>query len=148
MSPVFASSIAIARVAIVNSSGLQAIEFGVPLIFPVADLLQYVAHFEVREVLCLLVADLRRNAQAERSAVLAGQRLAVHFVTEQGLRVQGSGHIERLVIVIRTFDSHEACGWVRADHLEEVGETHPPESANHIPSFHTHMQSLLCYEMY
>src|SRR5881394_3353210 len=54
-SPVFTSSIAIARVAIVSSSGLQAIEFGVALIFPVADSLQYMAHFQVREVLCLLV---------------------------------------------------------------------------------------------
>src|ERR1700756_910684 len=63
-SPVFPSSIAIARVTIVNSSGLKAVEFGVPLIFPVADSLQYMAHFNVSEVLRLLVADLSGNVQA------------------------------------------------------------------------------------
>src|ERR1700724_2285498 len=120
------SSIAIARVAIVNSSGLQAIEFRVPLILPVADLLQYMAYFEVREVLCLLVANLGRDAQAQRSAMFAGQRLAVHFVTEQRLRVHGGGHVERLVIVIRTFDGDETGGRVGADCLEEVGEAHTP----------------------
>src|ERR1700693_1969758 len=57
-SPVFTSSIAIAPVAIVNSLGLQAIEFGVPLIFPIADFPEHMAHFEIREVLCLLVANL------------------------------------------------------------------------------------------
>src|SRR6266496_1847398 len=62
-SPVFTSSIAIARVAMVNSSGLQAIEFGVPLVFPIADFFQYMAHFKIRDVLCLLVADLGGDAQ-------------------------------------------------------------------------------------
>src|SRR4029077_4055338 len=107
MSPVFASSIAIARVAIVVSLPLEPVELGVPLILPVADLPQHMAYFEIREVLCLFVANLGRNAQAQRSTMLAGQRLAVHFVTEQRLRVHGGGHVERLVIVIRTFDGHE-----------------------------------------
>src|SRR5262252_1503841 len=142
-SPVFTSSIAIARVAIVCSSGLQAIEFGVPLILPVADSLQYMAHFEVREVLCLLIADLGRNTETEWSAVLAAERLAIHFVTQQRLRVQGGSHVEGLVIVIRTFDAHEACGWVSANHLEEVGEEHATEVANHVPPFDAHMARVL-----
>src|SRR5579864_4072467 len=142
-SPVFTSSIAIARVAMVISSELQAVEFGVALILPVADLLKYMGHFEVREVLCLLVANLGRDAQAQRSAMLAGQWLAVHFVAEQRLRVHGGGHVERLVIVIRTFDGHETRGRVGADRLEEVGEAHAHEPANHIPSFHTYMPRVL-----
>src|SRR5713101_7377962 len=77
-SPVFTSSIAIARVAMVISSELQTIEFGVALVFPVADLLQYMAHLEVGEVLRLLVANLGGDGQAQRSAVFAGQRPAVH----------------------------------------------------------------------
>src|SRR6267154_4136183 len=142
-SPVFTSSIAIALVAIVNSSGLQAIEFGVPLIFPIPDLLQYMAHFEVRDVLCLLVADLGGDAQTQRSAMLAGQRLAVHFVTEQRLRVHGGSHVERLVIVVRAFDAHEARGRVGANRLEEVGEPHTPEVPNHVPPFHADMPRVL-----
>src|SRR5437870_10053491 len=119
-SPVRTSSIAVARVAIVISSQLQAIEFGVPLIFPIADLLQYMAHFKVGEVLCLLVADLGGNAQPERSAVFAGQRLAVHFVTEQRLRVHGGGDVNRLVIVISAFDASEARGRIGPNRLEKV----------------------------
>src|SRR5258708_20783217 len=142
-SPVFTSSIAIALVAIVNSSGLQAIEFGVPLIFPIADLLHYMAHFEVRDLLCLLVAVLGRDAQTQRSAVLAGQRLAVHFVTEQRLRVHRGSHVERLVIVVRAFDAHEARVRVGANRLEEVGEAHTTEVANHVPPFHADMPRVL-----
>src|SRR5712692_7654634 len=142
-SPVFTSSIAIARVPIVNSWGLQAIEFGVPLIFPIADLLHYTAHFKVRDVLCLLVADLGGDAQTERSAVFAGQRLAVHFVTEQRLRVHGGGDVNRLVIVIRAFDADEAGGRVGANHPEEVRETYTTEAPNHIPSFDADMASVL-----
>src|ERR1700737_665913 len=86
-SPVFASSIAIARVAMVASSELQAVEFGVALVLPVADLLQYVANLEVGKVLGLFVADLGWNAEAQRSPVLPSQRLVVHLVAKQGLRM-------------------------------------------------------------
>src|SRR5439155_23586922 len=79
-SPVRTSAIAVARVAIVISSQLQAIECGVPLIFPIADLLQHMAHFKVGEVLCLLVADLGGNAPPEPAAVFARELRAVHFV--------------------------------------------------------------------
>src|SRR6266853_2307885 len=144
-SPVFTSSIAIAieLVAIVNSSGLQDIEFGVPLIFPIAGLLQYMTHFEAHDVLCLLVADLGGDAQTQRSAMLAGQRLAVHFVTEQRLRVHGGSHVERLIIVVRAFDAHEARVRVGANRLEEVGEAHTTEVANHVPPFHADMPRVL-----
>ncbi len=103
-----------------HRSALQTIEFRVALIFPVARPFQYMAHFEVGEILCLLVANLRGNAQTQRSAVFVRQRLAVHFVAEQRLRMHGGRHVERLVIVIRTFDGHEAGGRISADHLEEI----------------------------
>ena len=81
---------------------------------------------------------LRRNERHVR-----GSALAVHFVTEQRLRVHGGGHVERLVIVIRTFDGHETRVRVGADRLEEVGEAHAPEVAGAVPPFHTDMSRVL-----
>src|ERR1019366_7756779 len=124
-------------------SGLQTIEFGVALIFPVAGLSQYMAHFEVGEVLCLLVANFSGNAQTQRSAVFAGQGPAVHFVAEQRLWMHGGCHVERLVIVIRAFDGHEAGSRDGANHLEEVGEAHPTEPANYVPSLDANMPCVL-----
>ncbi len=126
-----------------HRSALQTIEFRVALIFPVARPFQYMAHFEVGEILCLLVANLRGNAQTQRSAVFARQRLAVHFVAEQRLRMHGGRHVERLVIVICAFDGHEAGGRISADHLEEIGEARAAEPANHVPSLDANMPCVL-----
>src|SRR5208282_5428087 len=68
---------------------------------------------------------------------------AIHFVTEQRLRMHGRGHVERLVVIICAFNSHEARGRVGANHLQEVGEAHTTEAANHVPSLNANMPCIL-----
>ena len=46
----------------------------------------------------VLDAVLDRDDQPERCAVLGGQRLAVHLVAEQGLGMEGAGHVEPDVV--------------------------------------------------
>src|ERR1700691_3470270 len=57
--------------------------------------------------------------------------------------MHGGRHVERLVIVIRAFDGHEAGSWISADHLEEVGEARAAEPANHVPSLDANMPCVL-----
>ena len=57
--------------------------------------------------------------------------------------MHGGGYVQRLVVVIRAFDGHEAGGGVGVNHLEEVGEAHTTEPANHVPSLHANMPCIL-----
>ncbi len=63
------------------------------------------------------------------------ERLLVHFVTKQSLRMQRRRHIQRLVIVVGALHRDEARRGVGADHLKKIRQTRPSESPNHIPSF-------------
>src|SRR5271157_2502191 len=57
--------------------------------------------------------------------------------------MHGGGHVQRLVVVIRAFDGHEAGRRVSANHLEEIGEAHTAEPANYVPSLHANMPCVL-----
>src|ERR1700690_2755136 len=88
-SPVFAFSISIARLAMFQTPlKLETVVIRIALIFPVSDLRQYVRHLEAGEIFRLLVSNLGRDVQPHRRAMFAGQRLPVHFIAQQSLRMQ------------------------------------------------------------
>src|SRR5579863_6806270 len=72
----------------------QAVVRLVSLIFPIANLLKNVCHFQIRQILRLLVANFGGDVQTQRSAMLARQRPVVHLITEQSLGMKGCRHVE------------------------------------------------------
>src|ERR1700681_3807973 len=75
--------------------------------------------------------------------MLASQWLAVHFITEKSLRMQGRGHIERLVIIVGAFHRYVARRSVRPNHRQEVGKACAGEAADYVPTFDAHMTRVL-----
>src|SRR5437870_9135324 len=57
--------------------------------------------------------------------------------------MHGRGHIQRLVIVIRTLDGDKASRRVRSDHLQEIGETYAAKAADHVPTFYADVTRVL-----
>src|SRR6266852_4820201 len=84
----------------------QSSEPAVALVFPVAGLagLQNIGDADGVQILGLLISQLGRHLQAQRRAVLAIERLPVHLVTEQRLRMQRRSHVDRLLVVVSAFD--------------------------------------------
>src|SRR5439155_13613205 len=101
--------------------------------------LEDIGNFERREVLRRLVSQLGRQRQAQRRAVAAIERLAVHLVAEQGIRVQRCGHVQGLVVVVGALEGQEARGRVRPYARQEVADSHAAETADHVPALHAHV---------
>src|ERR1700676_5646730 len=75
--------------------------------------------------------------------MLASQWLAVHFITEKRVWMQGRGHIERLVIIVGAFHRYVARRSVRPNHRQEVGKACAGEAADYVPTFDAHMTRVL-----
>src|SRR5262249_23474778 len=99
--------------------------------------------FEVCKVFSLFVANLGGNLQAQRRTMFAGQRLVVHLITEQRLRVRGRGHIQGFVIIVRALNSYKARGWIGANCLEEIGEPGTTKPANYVPTLYANVARVL-----
>src|SRR5438552_18972465 len=76
----------------------NAREPGVPLVFPVPAWTR-VHERHRQEILCHLVAELRRRVQAQRRAVGGRERVVVHAIGENRLRVQRAGEIPAVRVV-------------------------------------------------
>src|SRR5580704_11370178 len=100
----------------------QASEPAIALIFPISRLarLEHAGDAQRLEILRLLVAELGRHLEPQRSAMLAIERLPVHLITEERLRMQGRLHIDRLVIIVGAFDLNETRFRVGAHMGQEV----------------------------
>ena len=109
----------------------------VALIFPVTLFAasQHVGHANGVEILSLFVAELRRHLKAQRSAMPALERLAVHLVAEERLRMKHGCHVDGLVVIVCTFNFHIAGGQIRTDGPQEVSRSGATEIANYIPAF-------------
>src|SRR5712691_1829448 len=57
--------------------------------------------------------------------------------------MHGRGHIQRLVIVIRTLDGDKASRRVRSDHLQEIRKTYAAKAADHVPTFYADVTRVL-----
>src|SRR5450631_4871131 len=121
----------------------QAVERRIPLIFPVPNLLQNIRHLQVRQVLRLLVANFRRHIQPQWRPVLARERLIVHLIADQSLRMQRRRHVQRLVIIVRASYDQESRRGVGADHVQKIRQPRAAEAPNHIPPFNANMASIL-----
>ena len=77
--------------------------------------------------------------------MLAGQRLIVHFITEQGLRVQGRRHIQRFVVIIRALDVDKTRRGIGPNHLQEIRKPRSAEAADDIPAFHANVPGVLTH---
>ena len=75
--------------------------------------------------------------------MLAGQRLAVHFVAQHRLRMQSRLHVKRLVIIVGALHVNEAGRRIGANHLQEIGKTHATEVADYVPTFHANVSRVL-----
>ena len=95
------------------------------------------------EILGLLVSEFGRHLQAQRRSVLAVERLPIHLVTQQRLRMQRRRHVNRLVIVVRALDFEKARVRVRSDQLQEIRDTRAAKRADHVPAFHADMARVL-----
>src|SRR5260370_5916503 len=95
----------------------QSSEPAVALVFPVAALagLQNIGHADGVQILGLLISQLGRHLQTQRRAVLAIERLPVHLVTEQRLRMEGRSHVARLVVIIGALDFQKPRDAVSSD---------------------------------
>ena len=113
------------------------------LVLPIAFFRNNVRNTQAGQIFGLLVADLRGNAQAERCTVFACKWLVVHLVAEQRLRVESGSHVEGFVVIVGTLDIEKLCVSIRADVLEEVGDTRSAKSPNRIPAFDTNMSRIL-----
>src|SRR5580704_1249143 len=91
----------------------------------------------------MLIADLGRNAEAQRRTVLARERPLVHLITEQTLGMLRGRHVERLVVIIGAVDRDVARGGIGADLLEEIAEPGAAESPNHVPALHADVTRVL-----
>ena len=65
----------------------------------------------------------------------AVERLAVHFVAEQRLRLQQAFHVKRFVVIIGALHFHKARGGVGAHQLEEIAHPSAAEVADNVPAF-------------
>src|SRR4249920_616056 len=83
---------------------LEAVEPVIAHVLPVAAALQDVGDREAGDVLRRLVANLGREAQPQRRAMLAGEWRVVHLVARQRLRMERRRHVERLVVVVGAFE--------------------------------------------
>src|ERR1051326_394349 len=117
----------------------------VTLVGPVAATvrLEHTGHAQRREIFRLLVAEFSRHLQADRRAVSAINRLAIHLVTEQRLGMHGARHVDRLVIVVCAFDFDESRVGIGADQSEEVADTRTAEAADRVPTFDADMPRIL-----
>src|SRR5687768_1927889 len=97
------------RDARVVPTSSQASVPAVALVHPVAALgSQHITHPQADDVLGLLVTKLGWKNEAQRRAMLARQRPAVHLVAHQRLRMTGRRHVERLVVVVGAGDLDKA----------------------------------------
>src|SRR5207245_90095 len=54
--------------------------------------------------------------------MLTCERLIVHFVAQQTLRVPGRRHVQRFVVIIRTLDGDKSRCGIGPDHLQNIRE--------------------------
>src|SRR5580698_1463523 len=73
---------------------LQPVKPRIALVFPVADSVQNVRDFQVRQVFGLLVSDLGGNLQTQWRTVRSREGLLVHFIAKQGLRMHCRRHVQ------------------------------------------------------
>src|SRR5579862_608880 len=94
------------------------------------------AHYIFR----VLVAELTFDPQPQGSAVPDGERLVIHRVGEQGLRMEGVDKIHALVIrrlikPIGAMEHHETRVRLQPDLLEKMSELNARPLANGAPAF-------------
>src|SRR5580704_19054387 len=124
-------------------ASLEPVVSGIALVLPIARSRDNVCNAQTRQVFGLLVADLRRHAQPEGRAVLPRERLVIHFVTQQRLRMEHGSHVERLVVIVGALDIEEFCIWICADLLKKVRDTRSAKSPNNVPAFNAKVLSIL-----
>src|SRR5215813_1632526 len=122
---------------------LESVKPRVALIFPVTNLLENMRDFQVSQIFCVLVANFRRDCEAKGRTVLASERLIVHFVAKQSLRMQRGSHIKRLVIVIGTLDRDEAGSGIDAYKFEKFRKRCAAEASDHVPAFNADVPRVL-----
>src|SRR4029077_16083977 len=122
---------------------LQSVELRIALVFPIADLLQNVGHFQIGKILRLFVSNFGGNLQPQRRTMLPSQRLVIHLVAKQSLGMQRRGHVERLVVIVGAFNVDKARSSVGSNRSQEIRKPRAAKAADYIPTFHTNMSRIV-----
>src|SRR2546425_4550068 len=75
--------------------------------------------------------------------MLTYERLIVHFVAQQTLRMPGRRHVQRFVVIIRTPDGDEPGRGVGSDHLQKIRQPRPAKAPDNVPSLDANMPRVL-----
>src|SRR5438309_9685457 len=75
--------------------------------------------------------------------MLTYERLIVHFVAQQPLRMPGSRHVQRFVVIIRTLDGDKSRRGVGPDHVQEIRQPRPAKAPDNVPSLDANMPRVL-----
>src|SRR5262245_51414065 len=75
--------------------------------------------------------------------MLAPQRLAVHLVAQQRLRVPRAGHVDRLVVVVRARDLEIARVRIGANLIQRVSDANAAVVADDVPSLDAEVPRVL-----
>ena len=73
------------------------------------------------------------------------ERLAVHLIAHQRLRLQQAGHVERLVIIVGARYLYKAGVGIGANELEKIRDAGAAEVADYIPTLHANVAGILRY---
>src|SRR5581483_411295 len=87
--------------------------------------------------------ELGGHLQTQRRAVTGWQRLAVHFVTQQRLRMQDRLHVDGLVILVQTLYFQVTRREVGADGPQKIGGPRAAEVSYHVPAFDADVARIL-----
>src|SRR5438132_13365871 len=75
--------------------------------------------------------------------MLTCERLIVHFVAQQTLRVPGRRHVQRFVVIIRTLDGDEPRCGIGPDHLQKIRQPRAAKAPDDVPSLDANMPRVL-----
>src|SRR2546428_8201689 len=75
--------------------------------------------------------------------MLTCERLIVHFVAQQTLRVPGRRHVQRFVVIIRTLDGDKSRRGIAPDQLQKIRQPRPAKAPDNVPSLDANMPRVL-----
>src|ERR1700724_3117091 len=122
-----------AAVAFGTEHALKPAEPVVAAVFPIAAEI-LVGHVHGDDVLGVLEAELGRDADLLREAVLSRQCLVQELEGHLGLRMQRGRHVDRVGVALRALEPDVFGARVGADALEEIGQPRAGPRADRAPA--------------